>query len=69
MTISKNLNEQLFTELTPKEAANLQGGGNFETYVKFDDTFTTGDVNVSSGGTVRLASFTDSAPSNKSFNA
>lgn len=48
---------------------NLQRGSNFQTYAQFDDAFNTRDFNVSSGGTVRLASFTESASSNLNFNA
>jgi hypothetical protein len=69
MNTLTNLNQKLFTELAPTESANLRGGGNFETYVRFDDEFNTRDFNVSSGGTVRLASFTESSSSNLSFNA
>jgi hypothetical protein len=69
MNTLTNLNQELFTELTPTESANLQGGGNFETYVNFDDEFNTRDFNVSAGGSVQLASFTDSAASNPSFRA
>ncbi|MEO0014635.1 MAG: hypothetical protein RLZZ535_3024 [Cyanobacteriota bacterium] len=69
MNTLTNLNQELFTELAPTESANLQRGGNFETYVNFDDTFNTRDFNVSSGGTVRLASFTESASTNLNFNA
>jgi hypothetical protein len=64
-----NLNKQLLTELTPTESADINGGGNFETFVNFDDKFNTRDFNVSSGGTVRLASFTESASTNLNFNA
>jgi uncharacterized protein YdgA (DUF945 family) len=66
---TSHLNEQLFTELTPTESADLNGGANFETFVNFDDEFNTRDFKVSAGGSVQLASFTDSAPSNKSFKA
>jgi hypothetical protein len=64
---TNNLNKQLFTELTPTESAVIQGGADIETYVKFDDEFNTGNFNVSAGGSVQLASFTDSASSNPSF--
>ena len=53
-----NQHEQLFTELTPAEAAVVEGGGSFTDYIQFDDKVTTQSFYVKPGGTINLISNT-----------
>ncbi|MEI2582674.1 hypothetical protein [Scytonema sp. PRP1] len=61
--------EQLFTELTAAEAAVVEGGGSFESTIKFDTFLTTREFYVQPGGTIKLTSNTKSATDNPSFGA
>jgi hypothetical protein len=68
-----NQHEQLFTELTPAEAAGVDGGGVFLDYLDFDKSESTRTfTNVKSGGVIELATDTYNDPyfaSNPTFNA
>jgi hypothetical protein len=58
MKVKDNQHEQLFTELTPAEAAVVEGGGSFSSSVFFDDKETTRSFNVRAGGSIILSSDT-----------
>lgn len=61
--------EQLFTDLTPTQAAVVEGGAvkTFGEAVDFDFFRSTRSFKVRPGGSITLASSTRSAPSNPSF--
>jgi len=72
--MKNNQHEQLFTELTPAEAAVVEGGGTFSKDVFFDDKDTTQRFYVRPGGSIILSSNTHndyfgSATINTSFYA
>lgn len=58
-----NQHEQLFTELTPAEAAVVEGGATFVSSVDFDDIETSLRFNVRAGGTITLRSSTKNSRS------
>jgi len=58
MKVKDNQHEQLFTELTPAEAAVVEGGGSFSSSVNFDDKQTTRSFTVRPGGSIILSSDT-----------
>ena len=66
--MKNNQHEQLFTELTPEEAAVVEGGrANFTEHVSFDVTDQTRSFTVSPGGTIRLDTANISNPSRSQF--
>ncbi|MBW4602370.1 MAG: hypothetical protein KME29_23095 [Calothrix sp. FI2-JRJ7] len=64
-----NQHEQLFTELTPEEAAVVEGGASFTENIKIDPYDRTRIFNVRPGGTIKLFSNTESALGNRDFGA
>ncbi|MGL5880402.1 MAG: hypothetical protein ACRC2V_21865 [Xenococcaceae cyanobacterium] len=58
MNTLTNLNKELFTELTPTEAAVIEGSGrsSFTEYEKFDYFDQTQSFNVVSGGNITMSS-------------
>jgi nickel-dependent lactate racemase len=58
MKVKDNQHEQLFTELTPAEAAVVEGGGSFTDTVYFDEKQTTQRFSVRPGGSIILSSNT-----------
>ncbi|MEC4819102.1 MAG: hypothetical protein SAK29_38390 [Scytonema sp. PMC 1069.18] len=67
--MKENQHEQLFTELTSEAAAVIEGGGSFNSTIKFDTFLTSREFDVRPGGTIKLISNTTSASSNTSFAA
>ncbi len=66
--MKNNQHEQLFTELTPAEAAVVEGGGSFYSIVDFDYTQSTKSFFVKPGGTINLISNTFNSSKSDSQN-
>ncbi|WP_026734196.1 hypothetical protein [Fischerella sp. PCC 9605] len=64
-----NQHEQLFTELTPEEAAVIEGSGAFVEDIRFDTYDTTRSFYVPPGGDIILTSTTQSGKNNRLFTA
>jgi hypothetical protein len=62
-TLTNSLNEQLLTELTPKEAAVIEGGAYFNSTVNFDSYLPSRTFNVKPGGNIFLYASTKNDPS------
>jgi hypothetical protein len=56
MNTLTNLNKELFTELTPTEAAVIEGSGSFTANMKFDDFDKTQSFEVVPGGNITMSS-------------